>query len=106
VFVGVFNSYSPMFSTIEALGFTPDGARALLAWSPMRWTSEGLLLAEVDGLPPGWAAQRAFLPRQYGYTGLSSLYTSAVYGWPFLAGVVTRLAAVGVLQARAAWQRK
>lgn len=106
VFVGVFSSYSPTFATLETLGFSPDGARALLAWAPMRWVSEGLLLAEVQGLPPGWAAQRAFLPKQYGYYGLSSLTSGAVYGWPFLAGVVTRLAAVAVLHARVAWRRK
>ena len=54
-------SFSPSFSTIQALGLTYEGARALLAWSPVRWVSEGLLLAELRSLPPGWNSRREFL---------------------------------------------
>ena len=61
VFISVFNSFSPSFDTISALGLSFDGARALLAWSPVRWVSEGLMLAELQALPPGWMPRRQFL---------------------------------------------
>lgn len=37
IFVGVFNSYSPQFETLQAIGMSEAGARALLSWSPLRW---------------------------------------------------------------------
>ena len=92
IFVGVFNSYSPQFETLEALGFSKEGARYLLAWSPVRWASEGMLLAEVEGLPPGMAAKRDFLIKQYDFQ-FANLSSGQVFIWPIVFGFIARLLA-------------
>lgn len=90
--VCVFNSFSPTFPTLRALGLSPGAATAMLAWSPIRWAAEGLLLSEIQGLPGGWAARRAVLLAQYEYTP-AHLTRGDVYWWPVLFGVFARAAA-------------
>ena len=99
VFVAVFNAFSPTFETLEKLGLSPGAAEATLSWSPVRWAAEGLLVADLVGLPDGWAAQRSWMLSQYRFH-ISSLTSGACYINMVLFGLATRLAALALLQLR------
>lgn len=97
IFIAVFNSFSPTFETLRALGLTDAIAHATLAWSPIRWASEGMLLSEIEGLPVGWVPRKQFLLKQYEFQP-ANLSTGQVYVWPLLFGLLMRAAALVALE--------
>jgi len=99
VAVAVFNSFSPTLRQLEELGMSPGAAEATLSWSPVRWAAEGLLVADLVGLPDGWAQPRSWMLDQYRFR-VAHLTSGACYVNPLLFGLATRMAVVALLSLR------